>query len=259
VLYRVAIAIFRLCEQRILDSMSAVDVQTAVKVICKNTTLIELFQVTFAIPPIKVSTVKRLGQTTASVLQKSGSIEEEQVYYRPHLSQPSSIIDEDLLSKFYGLLPAKRRILDPKRLYSSEKQGFSVRTLFSSAENLEPTFILIKTDKGILIGAFISTSWTAWTSNTKGNYSWSGDNTSFIFILSPRIKAFKASRANTNFFQPTAEGVSFGYGIDKKIGLHMDADLLSGSTNRCETYNNEPLVEGGIFKIQQVEVYGFND
>jgi len=148
-------------------------------VICKNTTVIELFQVTFAIPPLKLHAIKHFAE-------KSGDkviTEEDQVYYKPHLLQPSPIIDEELLSKLYGLLPSRYRISDPTRLYSSEKQGFGLRTLYSSVENAHPTFVIIQTDKDAIIGAFTTSSWSVISINNKGILPWSGEQATFIFFF----------------------------------------------------------------------------
>jgi hypothetical protein len=69
-------------------------------------------------------------------------------------------------------------------------------------------------------------------------YTWTGDNQFFI--------------------NATKEFLSMGAG-GGHYGLYLDADLNQGRSQKCATFNNEPLA-GGIkedFRIQYVEVFGF--
>jgi len=79
-----------------------------------------------------------------------------------------------------------------------------------------------------------------------------------FFSLLPTIKQYKGTKINNYYFQPIIDSVNFGFGHDKKVGLHLDPDLKTGSTAKCDTFNNTPLTET-LFKIKHIEVYGFNE
>jgi len=51
----------------------------------------------------------------------------------------------------------------------------------------------------------------------------------------------------------------FGMGSDEHFGLYVSAELKTGQTHPCRTFNNEPLCNSGDeFIISDIEIWGFN-
>ena len=55
-----------------------------------------------------------------------------------------------------------------------------------------------------------------------------------------------------------ADDTGFVVGGGKGFGLFLDANLCTGHTQHCATFNNEPLVLSGTFTCAIVEVFGFD-
>ena len=49
----------------------------------------------------------------------------------------------------------------------------------------------------------------------------------------------------------------FGGGTDGKTGLYIDQDLLMGNSEKCLTFENEPLCDTNSFMIFTLEIYSF--
>jgi len=41
-------------------------------------------------------------------------------------------------------------------------------------------------------------------------------------------------------------------------GIQIDSDLRYGKSERCLTFDNDPLVAGGDFEVQVIEVFAFS-
>lgn len=41
-------------------------------------------------------------------------------------------------------------------------------------------------------------------------------------------------------------------------GIYIDSTLTHGKTEKCATFNNEPLCKNGDFQVAVIETYGLN-
>jgi len=42
------------------------------------------------------------------------------------------------------------------------------------------------------------------------------------------------------------------------VAIRLDENLLRGNSERCDTYDNAPLAEGGFFDVTILEVFAFD-
>ncbi len=70
-------------------------------------------------------------------------------YYLPHLDKPSEIASSQKFETIWEFLPNINKILDPKLVFSSSRDGFSLAHLYKKCEEYidNPMIILIKTEK----------------------------------------------------------------------------------------------------------------
>ncbi|RHY38693.1 hypothetical protein DYB30_009904, partial [Aphanomyces astaci] len=113
-----------------------------------------------------------------------------------------------------------------------------------------PTLLLLKEDHGTVFGGFASDMW-----QLSGNYH--GNGSSFLFRFTPlgKLDAFTWSRKNNYFQLCSDESLVMGGG--NAFGLYLDADLVHGTTGKCDTFGSNPLVPGETFSCTHVEVWGF--
>lgn len=104
-----------------------------------------------------------------------------------------------------------------------------------------------------------------------------GSDRSFVFRLSP-FNAWPAVERGGYFLLFNDAGLSIGtdasggrkrrekelcpssseFSFFSGVALFLDADLASGESHECATFNNEPLTdEGFAFEIAALEIYAF--
>ncbi|QQP54356.1 Putative LOC100121136, partial [Caligus rogercresseyi] len=76
---------------------------------------------------------------------------------------------------------------------------------------------------------------------------WNGQ--SFLFRLSPDFQVWPWSTENDFFISCSLTTLRIGAG-DGHFGISLDSDLNMGRSQRCATYNNDPLVPSEDFIIK---------
>lgn len=98
---------------------------------------------------------------------------------------PSNIINEELFSKLYCWLPPRITTLRPTKIFSTERSGYNLATLFQASDDRSPTLLLIKTTSDFIIGAYLSSDWSE-----RSSKSFFGTGETFVFSLSPETKKY---------------------------------------------------------------------
>eukprot|EP00026_Physarum_polycephalum_P005632 Phypoly_transcript_05667.p1 GENE.Phypoly_transcript_05667~~Phypoly_transcript_05667.p1 ORF type:complete len:307 (+),score=17.82 Phypoly_transcript_05667:365-1285(+) len=68
------------------------------------------------------------------------------VFYRPKISTPSAIIEDDKFEIIWGWIPHRICIRDPYLLYSGEKHGWSLSTIVYRCKSDAPLLLLVKSE-----------------------------------------------------------------------------------------------------------------
>jgi hypothetical protein len=78
-------------------------------------------------------------------------------------------------------------VYSPNMLFTTQEHGTSINTLYNVIDELEYCFIVIKTFKDEILGAFCAGSW----SERKNKKLYFGSGESFLFTLAPEKKQYK--------------------------------------------------------------------
>jgi len=171
-----------------------------------------------------------------------------------------------------------------KRIYSLSRDGDSFVSFEKHITNWNAKFgdsstlLVVKTTKGEVIGGYADAIATSsprpgtarsclFRAEKDGSFTvYDGKQNSLgtFFEGSPhRLKSGGTEGSSKKILlDSTRRIIAFGGGLGMKsgdgFGLCLEDGFARGTTARCEAFCNEPLVEGdGVFKVLDVEVYGF--
>ena len=179
----------------------------------------------------------------------------------------------------------------PCLAYSTDNDGFSLKTFYNKTEVYEPTVLVIKTVAGEIFGAYCSTSWAERNAkDDKGSrqvYFGTGESFLFSFALSNQ----SSNGQEQNGTEETTNGIRYPWifadssKIDESLskqerharelflsgqhdmisigggsgnGIYLDSTLDYGKTETCLTFNNPPLCNEKDFQIATIEVFGLS-
>jgi len=192
---------------------------------------------------------------------------------------PIHHLNSDFLSKndlitIWHWLPERMTMANPELIYSSNEHGISMTTFYQRTEQYEPTILVIKTTKSEIFGAYCSTSWAVRNlkddQGRRQHYFGTGETFLFTFAIDEKpvryiwvnadktedeIVGTKAEQHQRELFMcGRPDMISIGGGNGN--GLFLDPSLTQGKTERCATFDNQPLCQSGDFTISAIEVYG---
>ncbi|NXO29460.1 TLDC2 protein, partial [Cisticola juncidis] len=134
-------------------------------------------------------------------------------------------------------------------LYSTGRDGFSLRTLYrSGARPDSPALLLIRDTEAQAFGAFSASA----IRSSSGFY---GTGETFLFSFCPELKVFRWTGRNDFFVKGDMNLLMVGGGSGR-FGLWLDGDLHHGGSQPCETFDNEILSQREEFCIQDLEMWG---
>ncbi|KAI8901132.1 TLD-domain-containing protein [Globomyces pollinis-pini] len=160
------------------------------------------------------------------------------------------IVDSDLIEELVPSLPIiLRESTNVVLLYSIEKNGISLNTLYSKVNEQGPCLIAIKDIEGNVFGAFVSES-----IHTNSHYY--GNGQCFLWKKQDGVKVFPATGKNDYMVLTDAHCIALGGG-EGKFGLWIDEDLYNGHSEKCATFGNERLAIDTEFCVAAFEIWGF--
>eukprot|EP01080_Neovahlkampfia_damariscottae_P003554 gene3554-6289_t len=194
------------------------------------------------------------------------------VYTRPKIEHVSNIIEnENQLEILWSWLPNKQKMQTIYKVFSTKTDGYNLTTIYKTIQELESPLILLisatsikgeinkellkenqKNDKNEtkIFGAFANEPFEILS-------SYQGSADTFLFTLKPEQKCYKWTKKNDYYMIGKEDCLMFGGGIDGKTGLYIDDELLMGNSEKCQTFDNEPLCDTNSFMIYSVEIYAF--
>ncbi|XP_039555501.1 TLD domain-containing protein 2 isoform X2 [Passer montanus] len=165
------------------------------------------------------------------------------------LSTPSSILRDREIEELSPQLPPRLTQQPWHLLYSTGRDGFSLRTLYrSGARPDSPALLLIRDTEAQAFGAFSASA----IRSSSGFY---GTGETFLFSFCPELKVFRWTGKNDFFLKGDANLLMVGGGSGR-FGLWLDGDLHHGGSQPCETFDNETLSHREEFCIQDLEMWG---
>ncbi|KAL5013835.1 hypothetical protein ScPMuIL_008105 [Solemya velum] len=178
------------------------------------------------------------------------SIDLEEPLPLPELIGESVILTEIHLFQINQFLPPRTIGYPWTLVYSTEKHGFSLKTLYRGMHGIDsPTLLVVRDTSDHIFGAMLSCA-------LKVSDHFYGTGESFLFSFYPDFKVFRWTGENNFFLKGNNESLSIGAG-QGLFGLWFDGDLYHGRTHRCETYDNDLLTESEDFVVKTLEAWVF--
>ncbi|KAJ7385508.1 hypothetical protein OS493_015079 [Desmophyllum pertusum] len=169
-----------------------------------------------------------------------------------------SLQEWELLSSW---LPDRLRIKKPVCLFTTDADGYSIRTLYNKCEGDDETILLVKSSVGEIFGALVTSSWGERNSGRR-TLTYFGTGESFVFRLSPRPVKYswtglhKEGLGTKDLFM-AGDDKSLMVGGGGENAIWLDNELYRGRSGASETFGNEQLTESPDFLCTRVEVLGF--
>ncbi|KAL0489453.1 TLD domain-containing protein [Acrasis kona] len=178
----------------------------------------------------------------------------------PTLESDSNTLKQDDVEFLFQHLPQELKTHSTwSLLYSSSRDGMSMRTFYSAVQLRGPQFLIIKDTKSDVFGCFAPESWDK-------RQDFYGSEKCFIFKLSPDKAVYKSTKINKNYMYLSFGNSSHspiynGLGVGGKIGyfaIELDTDLNHGTSNaNCATFSSPTLSSDRKFEVLEVEAWGF--
>ncbi|XP_064597789.1 LOW QUALITY PROTEIN: oxidation resistance protein 1-like [Liolophura sinensis] len=168
----------------------------------------------------------------------------------PELIGGSAILTEEHISQISKVLPGRAVGYPWTLVYSTETNGFSLKTLYRHMIGLEGPILLVVEDTGHnVFGALVACPLTM-------SEHFYGTGESFLYTFTPEFCVYKWTGENNFFIKGNRDSLAIGAG-QGVFGLWFDEDLYHGRSNRCETYDNDPLTATEDFVLKGLEAWAF--
>uniref|UniRef100_A0A8C3ALX9 Nuclear receptor coactivator 7 n=1 Tax=Cyclopterus lumpus TaxID=8103 RepID=A0A8C3ALX9_CYCLU len=168
----------------------------------------------------------------------------------PMLRDASDLLQDAHIEKLASRLPARVQIYPWRLVYSTVRDGTSLKTLYRSLADVDsPVLLVIKDVDNQIFGAFS-------THPFRVSEHCYGTGETFLYSFCPEIKVFRWTGENSYFVKGNTDSLQMGGG-GGQLGLWLDAELHRGTTTKCATFNNQPLSVQQDFNIHSVEVWTF--
>ncbi|ORX97117.1 TLD-domain-containing protein, partial [Basidiobolus meristosporus CBS 931.73] len=143
-----------------------------------------------------------------------------------------------------------------KLLYSIDQHGASIHTMYKKLRDYEGSIILaLKDNEDNTFGAYLSEPFQPHP-GFYGNgecFLWKMTNAS---LSEPEIKVYTSSGENGYYILSDLGFIAVG-SSDGKYGLWLDDQFEKGVTNRCSTFDNDPLTIPK-FTCIELEIWGIS-
>lgn len=168
----------------------------------------------------------------------------------PELSQNSVLLKEDHIKGLMAAVPKRLAQSNWNLLYSTEKHGFSLQTLYRKAAGVSPTILVVREFGGYVFGAYCSEPWRIAP-------RFYGTGESFVFQIEPDTVYYpwKREHKERNDFFMYGSISSIGVGGTGHFALSMDGELEYGHSGVCDTFGSPCLASSEEFKITTLELW----
>uniref|UniRef100_UPI00358E3C66 nuclear receptor coactivator 7-like isoform X2 n=1 Tax=Myxine glutinosa TaxID=7769 RepID=UPI00358E3C66 len=176
------------------------------------------------------------------------SLNEELEFLQPKVMEDSSILSSGQLALIARHLPPRTIGHAWHLAYSPERHGSSLSTLYRNLSELEgPGVLIVRDINNEVFGAFVSHPF-----HFSDHFYGTGDT--FLFTFTPEFQVYLWTGENTFYILGSKDAIAVGGG-GGVFGLWLDSDLYHGASNRCITFNNDPLPGHKDFLVLELEFW----
>ncbi|XP_004497807.1 uncharacterized protein [Cicer arietinum] len=169
-----------------------------------------------------------------------------------NLIDDSCFISHELNDFFESCLPNIVKGCKRVLLYSTLKDGISLRTLIRKSAQLNgPALLIVGDMQGAVFGGLLDCPLRPTT-----NPKYQGTYQTFVFTnVYGQPTIFRPTGANRYYYLCSNDSLALGGGGG--FALYLDGDLLTGASGPCDTFGNECLAHTPEFELKNVELWGF--
>jgi len=171
----------------------------------------------------------------------------------PRFTEPSVIFTDKMnegLKLIRNNLPMKYRFYTWQLVYSTDRDGISLRTFYRNLELWSVSLLFIEDSKGHVFGAFASGVWYP-------GDTYVGSGESFLFQLWPEAQLYPwLPHSNSCFMLGKLDHIEMGAGGN--AGLWLDKEFNQGYSGESDTFANRPLASDEDFTCSVFEVWSFS-
>lgn len=190
----------------------------------------------------------------------------------PKVLSKSSFVEYSHWEHLWTMIPERFRGLSVQLLFSTQKHGYRLQTLYNMCSEASPQIIFVQSTSMETIGAYLSDPWKSKSAPNR----FFGSAETFLFTLEPAAKKFswsgidqktlespKMDQDSSLFIMADSTLMAVGGG-GLHFGLSLDSNLSIGTTGTCNTFQNPPLISSSPgktstqFNVRNIEVWGFN-
>jgi len=102
----------------------------------------------------------------------------------------SDILTSQQWQSLINWLPERIQLLKPTVAFTTDEDGFSLKTMYNKVEEEDQSILILKTDKDEVFGAYLSMSLTN-RKNSKKSLAFFGTGETFVFSATPLLEKFK--------------------------------------------------------------------
>jgi hypothetical protein len=172
-------------------------------------------------------------------------------YYLPKFTRESSMLAEADILHIWSRLPLDLKIKDAELIYTTNKDGFSLSTVYSLESKYEDNKIilfLIETFNGEKFGGIMTEHFK------KTNMQFEKPLQSYLIALKPTFGFYEEIKPTESIYYGDSEWFMF---INGKEGpaIQIKNDLSKGFTHQNEFFNSPVLVKDNEFQIKCFEIF----
>ncbi|XP_052271242.1 oxidation resistance protein 1-like isoform X3 [Dreissena polymorpha] len=189
------------------------------------------------------------------IISQSEALKRRSIVFEEPIPLPELIGDTKILTEAYveqlsQVMPGRTIGYNWTLIYSTDKHGFSLHTLYRFMAGLDsPILLIVKDTNNVVFGALTSCE-------LKHSEAFYGTGETYLFTFHPDFRVFNWTGENNFFIKGNQDSLSIG-ASQGQFGLWFDEDLYHGRTNCCETFDNDILTLAEDFVVKEFEAWAF--
>eukprot|EP00794_Sanderia_malayensis_P005611 gene5611-6301_t len=143
----------------------------------------------------------------------------------------SDIISQTQWECVINWLPVRIQLLKPQIAFTTDIDGFSLKTLYNKTENEDQTLLILKTEKGETFGGYLSMPLTD-RKKGKRDLTFFGTGETFVFSLEPLLEKF----IWTEIDQPDGKATTSHQNRTEKLNSFVFVDIKGAGHRKRRSF-----------------------